>query len=86
MPRTPFIGVRISWLMFATNSDLSRDASSAAVWASASETSACRRSVRSRTKQCSEGVPPSLRHIVSSAGNVRPARSAEVTSRRSVPP
>ena len=27
MPMTPFIGVRISWLMFARNSDFSRDAS-----------------------------------------------------------
>ena len=31
MPITPFIGVRISWLMFATNSDFSRDASTAAL-------------------------------------------------------
>ena len=29
MPMTPFIGVRISWLMFARNADFSRDASSA---------------------------------------------------------
>ena len=29
MPMTPFIGVRISWLMVARNSDLRRDASSA---------------------------------------------------------
>ena len=27
MPMTPFIGVRISWLMLARNSDFSRDAS-----------------------------------------------------------
>ncbi len=27
MPMTPFIGVRISWLMLARKSDLSRDAS-----------------------------------------------------------
>ncbi len=29
MPSTPFIGVRISWLMLARNCDLSRDASMA---------------------------------------------------------
>ena len=28
-PMTPFIGVRISWLMVARNSDFSRDASNA---------------------------------------------------------
>ena len=32
-PITPFSGVRISWLMFATNSDLSARASSALSWA-----------------------------------------------------
>ena len=36
MPMMPFIGVRISWLMLARNSDLSRDASSAASRASTS--------------------------------------------------
>ena len=30
MPSTPFMGVRISWLMFARNSDLIRLAASAA--------------------------------------------------------
>ena len=29
MPMTPFIGVRISWLMFARNCDLARLAASA---------------------------------------------------------
>ena len=29
MPITPFIGVRISWLMLARNADLSRELSSA---------------------------------------------------------
>ena len=33
MPMTPFIGVRISWLIAARNSDLARDASWAASWA-----------------------------------------------------
>jgi hypothetical protein len=40
MPITPFIGVRISWLMFARNSDLTRDDSSASSRAVAS-CSAC---------------------------------------------
>ena len=34
MPMTPFIGVRISWLMLARKSDLSRDASVASSRAS----------------------------------------------------
>ena len=38
MPMTPFIGVRISWLMLARNSDLSREASSAA-WRARTSTS-----------------------------------------------
>ena len=33
MPITPFSGVRISWLMLARNSDLSREASTAAATA-----------------------------------------------------
>ena len=49
MPRTPFIGVRISWLMFARNSDLSRADSSAASRARASSASMRLRSVMSRT-------------------------------------
>ena len=36
MPMTPLIGVRISWLMLATNSDFSREASSASSCARAS--------------------------------------------------
>jgi hypothetical protein len=36
MPITPLIGVRISWLMLATNSDFSRDASRASRCARAS--------------------------------------------------
>ena len=38
MPITPFMGVRISWLMLATNSDLRREASSAA-WRARTSTS-----------------------------------------------
>ena len=50
LPMTPFIGVRISWLMVAKNSDLTTDARSAASRASASLRSAALRSVMSRTK------------------------------------
>ena len=35
IPRTPFIGVRISWLIIARNSDLARSAASACLRASA---------------------------------------------------
>ena len=47
-PMTPLIGVRISWLIVATNSDFSRDASSASSRAAASAASVSRRSVMSR--------------------------------------
>ncbi len=50
IPSTPFIGVRISWLIFARNCDLARFAASAASFA-------CRNSmVRSRTACSSESV------------------------------
>ena len=45
MPMIPFIGVRISWLMFARNSLLSRADSSAASRARLIVPSASRRSV-----------------------------------------
>ena len=45
MPSTPFIGVRISWLTLATNSDFSRAASSASSRAITSSCSARRRSM-----------------------------------------
>ena len=48
MPMTPFIGVRISWLMVARNSDLSRDASSALSRARMRASSASLRSLMSR--------------------------------------
>ena len=44
MPMTPFIGVRISWLTFASSSDLSRPSSSA---------SSCRRALRPSAAACS---------------------------------
>ena len=43
MPSTPFIGVRISWLTLATNSDFRRAASSASSRARTSSSSARRR-------------------------------------------
>jgi len=43
MPMMPFIGVRISWLMFARNSDFARAESSAWSRASASSTAFSRR-------------------------------------------
>ncbi len=48
MPMTPFMGVRISWDMFARNSDFARLASSAASFACFSPCSASLRSVTSR--------------------------------------
>ena len=48
MPMTPFIGVRISWLMLARNSLLARLADSAASLAFCSSTSVCLRSATSR--------------------------------------
>ena len=44
-PITPFIGVRISWLMVARNADLARDASNAA-------SRLARASVRARLSDC----------------------------------
>ena len=48
MPITPFMGVRISWLMFARNSDFRRADSNAASRATTSSASLCIRSVISR--------------------------------------
>ena len=48
MPMTPFIGVRISWLMLARNSDLVRLPASAISLASSRRFSYSRRSVMSR--------------------------------------
>ena len=55
MPITPFIGVRISWLMLARKADFMRDASSAASRAAASSSSCSRTSSSSawRSSRCS---------------------------------
>ncbi len=58
MPMMPFIGVRISWLMLAKNSDFTRTDSSAASRASASSASISLRSVMSRMTQMNP--PPSI--------------------------
>ena len=49
IPKMPFIGVRISWLMVARNSLLARLPASAVSFADRSSSSACLRSVMSRT-------------------------------------
>ena len=52
MPMMPFIGVRISWLMLARNSDLARVEASA--WSRASTSSvACALSCRVCSSACS---------------------------------
>ena len=56
MPRMAFIGVRISWLMLATNSDLRREASSARSRARRISSTAARSAVMSsmiQTVPCS---------------------------------
>ena len=53
MPITPFIGVRISWLMVARNSDFARFAASAAI-------SFCLRALISRTIVSSPSGRPAL--------------------------
>ena len=52
MPMTPFIGVRISWLMLARNSDLSREPSSAAWRARTSTSMLCTASTTPATLPC----------------------------------
>ncbi len=49
-PSTPFIGVRISWLMLARNCDFASVAASAACWASISSSSCSLRSSMLRTR------------------------------------
>ena len=59
MPMTPFIGVRISWLMLARKSDLSRDASVALSRASAIAASAPTSAVTSARVPTQPAMPPS---------------------------
>jgi hypothetical protein len=59
MPRMPFIGVRISWLMAARKRDLARLAASAWMRASRRSSSVWRRSVMSRPMHCTSGMAES---------------------------
>ena len=58
MPITPFIGVRISWLIVAKNALLARALVSASSFAANSSCCACLRSVMSRTMATKRGSPP----------------------------
>ena len=60
MPMTPFMGVRISWLMLARKSDLSRDASLASSVASDIAASAPASAVTSASVPTQPASPPSL--------------------------
>ena len=59
MPMTPFIGVRISWLMLARKSDLSREASVALSRASDIAASAPTSAVMSASVPTQPAIPPS---------------------------
>ena len=70
MPSTPFIGVRISWLMLARNSDFSCEASRAWSRAAARADSARLRSLMSWTKALKPHRSPSCTgQTATSAGN-----------------
>ncbi len=76
MPMMAFIGVRISWLMLARNSDFAAVASSAFCLASRISFSCCFRTVTSRTETATCGSSESrlgrgLNPI--SAGNIEPS-------------
>jgi hypothetical protein len=70
MPMTPFIGVRISWLMFARNSLLARLLSSARAVASA------RAAVRSRTFRSRSTVMAVMRPRIDAKSSASAAISA----------
>ena len=73
MPMTPFIGVRISWLMLATNSDFRREASSA--------------SCRARTSSsmfCTTSTTPPIAPWASRQGCTVQRRNAWLPSSRSI--
>ena len=74
MPTTPFIGVRISWLMFARNWDLSRALALASSIASRSACSVRLRSVISRTMPMAANTVCSMTmDSESSTGNSEPS-------------
>jgi hypothetical protein len=84
-PITPFIGVRISWLIEARNCDLSRAVSTAWSRACARACSVCRRALMSRANAWKlDGPSLRMRHMVSSIGSsVASARTAAISVGRS---
>ena len=84
MPSTPFIGVRISWLMLARNSLLARLAASAAVLASRSAAVWVRTRRRSVTIHASDTAtrPASAGHHPHHAGAGEPRRGLDHLDRR----
>ena len=77
MPMTPFIGVRISWLMLARNSDLSRAAASAS-------SRACASSPKSRAR--SSAAPARGATIAASSAISRVKRWPRFASPRTTQP
>ncbi len=74
MPRMPFIGVRISWLILARNSDFTLLEASAASWATRLSSTSCLR--RSRSTWLSRNIlqrPGELADFVGAflVGNLR---------------
>ena len=74
MPMMPFIGVRISWLMFARKSLLSRAADSAVSFARTRRSCACRSSVMS--------LPIRVRRILVDDGHGSPTDQPGLPVRR----
>ena len=74
---TPFMGVRISWLIVARNSDLRRDASIA--WSRASASSAAERS-RSATRPSMAAICSMRSRECSSGGYSSPTASTTQTT------
>ncbi len=92
IPITPFMGVRISWLMFATNSDLRREASSAACRARTRTSMLCTASTTPATEPSASRhgwtvqrrktwVPSSRSSASSGSLTTSPARARAKTSR-----
>ena len=81
-PITPFIGVRISWLIVARNSDFKRLASSAASRAVTNSAWAILRSVMSWAIVATPRMPPVPRigDIVSETGTMEPSMRTRVVS------
>ena len=78
---TPFIGVRISWLIMARKEDLDLVASSAASLASRSSVSDCFRRVMSRKKLQMNSRSPVLMYLaVVSIGTTEPSMRTKLRS------